>query len=125
MKIILIIDDDEETCELIENVLSGDGYRVFMANKCEEALNMLKRVSPDLIMIDIVMPEMNGIELCQKIKNNHSFKNVPVIMMTCYDNEERKAGGYIAGANDYIVKPFSVDELTSKVKNELESLSIT
>ncbi len=124
MKTIFIIDDDEEICKLIENVLSGEGYRVFTANRCDEALSRLKKVSPDLIIIDVVMPEMSGIELCQKIRNNHSFDNVPVIMMTGYDSEEREADSYIAGADDFIVKPFNMGELTLKVKNELGSLNI-
>ena len=125
MKTILVIDDEEETCKLIENVLSGNGYRVFKANRSDEALSMLDKISPDLILMDIVLQEMSGIELCQKIKKNLSFENVPVIIMTSYDTEKRKVDSYVSGANDYIVKPFDMGELVLKVKNELESLSAT
>ena len=118
MKKILVVDDEKEICSLVENVLSGEGYQVFKANKCDEVLSRLDEISPDLILIDVIMPEMSGIELCEKIKENPLFENVPVLMMTGYDNEERKADSYASGANNFIAKPFNIKELVSIIKNE-------
>ncbi len=124
MKTILVVDDEEEICSSLEDVFNEEGFIVYTARNSKEALNILQKIVPDLILLDIVLPEVNGIELCKKIKKNLSFENVPVILMTSFDNEERKVDSYIAGANNYITKPFEIDDLVLKIRNELEPPAI-
>ncbi len=118
-KKILIIDDQDNFCETLGSILSARGYQVKKALNGREALKKLAGFLPDLIILDMVMPEMNGLEVCIKIKKESSLKNIPVLMMSGFDSEDRKANSFIAGADDYITKPFSPEQLLGRISELL------
>ena len=118
-KKILIIDDQDDFCETLGSILTGQGYRVKKALNGREALEKLAGFLPDLIILDMVMPEMNGLEVCIKIKKKSSLKDIPVLMMTGFDSEDRKADSFIAGADDYITKPFKPEQFLGRVSDLL------
>ena len=110
---ILVVDDDERTSRLERFVLEEEGYSVACAGSGEEALKMLATTSPSLVLLDILLPKMDGFATCQKIREN---SQVPIIMLTGEGRDEEKIRGLEMGADDYITKPFSVNELTARVR---------
>jgi len=116
---ILIVDDDKKLILLIRGFLEKEKYNVAEAYSGRMALDVIKEVKPDLIILDIMMPEMDGIEACKKIKADRDTKTIPVIMLTSMSNVRDKVIGLNAGANDYITKPFNPEELIARVKAQL------
>ena len=117
---ILIIDDEEDFIESLDSILTDKGYDVGTACSGKEALEKAVSFHPDLIILDLVMPGMSGNEVCEKIRKNPALERTPVLIMTGFDNGERKSTSFISGADDYITKPFNpetflcrVDELLS------------
>jgi len=115
---ILIIDDNEELCNYLGDVLS-EHFDVFIVNSAIEAYHKLQEIMPDVIILDIMMPEINGFEFCHKIKNDIRYCHIPVIILTARDNIKDQIKGYEEGADDYILKPFEVDLLLARIKNLL------
>jgi DNA-binding response OmpR family regulator len=113
---ILIIDDDEKIRNLISIYLENEGYKTIKASNAQEAIKILEEDNVDLIMLDIMMPEMNGIEACMKIREE---KNMPIIMVSAKSEELDKIYGLSSGADDYITKPFNPMELIARVKSQL------
>jgi two-component system, OmpR family, response regulator VanR len=113
---ILIVDDDEKIRNLISIYLENEGYKTIKASNALEALNVLEQGNIDLIMLDIMMPEMDGIEACMKIREE---KNMPIIMVSAKSEELDKIYGLSSGADDYITKPFNPMELIARVKSQL------
>lgn len=110
---ILIVDDDQQITELIEVYLKNEGYVIDKAGDGIEALQILERTTPDLIILDIMMPKMNGLEFCKQVrKNNH----VPILMISAKVEDMDKIMGLMTGADDYMCKPFNPLELTARVK---------
>jgi len=114
---ILIVDDDELNLEIMEEILS-DNYELIKARNGVEALKQFREHNPVLVLLDIMMPEMNGYEACENIKDNNNERNpVPhVIMVSAKASLEERVQGYECGADDYIVKPFDDEELLAKVR---------
>ncbi len=110
---ILVVDDDERTARLERFVLEEEGYAVACVGTGEEALALLAKTPASLILLDIMLPKMDGFATCQKIREN---SQVPIIMLTGEGRDEEKIRGLEMGADDYITKPFSVNELTARVK---------
>lgn len=110
---ILVVDDDARTLRMIRRVLELEGYQMLTAGDGESALGILDKKSPQLVLLDIIMPDMDGFTVCRNIRE---FSQVPIIMVTARDNEEEKIEGLNAGADDYITKPFSVKELVARVR---------
>ncbi len=110
---ILVVDDDERTSRLERFVLEEEGYTVACAGSGEEALKMLEANSASLVLLDILLPKMDGFTTCQKIREN---SQIPIIMLTGEGRDEEKIRGLEMGADDYITKPFSVNELTARVR---------
>jgi len=117
---ILIIDDSILNIELLSDILIDD-YEVLYARSGKEALQVLNRIVPDLILLDIVMPEMDGYELIQLLKNNKTTAPVPVIFITAKSTTDDMVKGFRMGAVDYISKPFAVEEVKVRVKTQIEN----
>jgi PAS domain S-box-containing protein len=113
---ILIVDDDKIACETLASLLVSDYYEIFITSSGEEALEQLEVVKPDLILLDVMMPIMDGFEVCQKVRMNPVFGNIPIIMVTALDDRESKLRGIEMGADDYISKPYDRLELRLRIK---------
>src|SRR3954468_16686753 len=116
---ILIVDDHEDNIELLRARLEARGYEVFGANDGFAALETVERVCPDLILLDVMMPKMDGIEVVRRLKSNSRLPFIPVIMQTALDSTENKVEGLDAGADDYITKPINFAELEARVNSLL------
>ncbi len=113
---ILFAEDDEKITSFVDVYLEKEGYQVQYAVDGEEALEKFHKFNPDLVILDVMMPKMNGIDVCKTIRK---YSNVPVLMLTALTHEEDKIGGFAAGADDYLTKPFSPRELVARVKSLL------
>ena len=118
-KTILIVDDEEPIREILVYNLKKEGYNVIEASDGITALNIALEKYPDLILLDIMLPKMDGLSVCKRIKNSY---NVPILMLTAKDSEIDKILGLELGADDYITKPFSVRELIARVKANLRKV---
>jgi len=116
---ILIVDDHEDNIELLRARLEARGYEVHGANDGYAALEAVGRVIPDLILLDVMMPKMDGIEVVRRLKANRDLPFIPVIMQTALDSTENKVEGLDAGADDYITKPINFAELEARVNSLL------
>ena len=116
---ILIVDDEEINVKLIKGMLSQENYNIFGAFSGQEALSMLTSISPDLIMLDVMMPEMDGFELCRKIKQNENTQIIPVLMVTALREKKHRLMAMDCGADDFLSKPVERTELKIRVKSLL------
>jgi len=114
---ILVVDDDKNICELLGLYLSNEGFSLLFCHDGSSALNMLKEQKIDLILLDIMLPVINGWEVCKIIRRTNS---IPIIMLTARDMLEDKIQGFDFGADDYIVKPFEPKEVIARVKARLK-----
>lgn len=110
---ILVVDDEKEIADLVEIYLVSDGYKVFKANNAKEGLEILDQEDIHLVLLDIMMPGMDGLEMCRKIRETN---NIPIIMLSAKSTDLDKILGLGTGADDYVVKPFSPRELVARVK---------
>ena len=113
---ILIVEDEKDIRDLIIYALQAKGYETISADDGEKALKMLKENKPDLIILDWMLPSVSGLEICRSIRRDINTKNIPIIMLTAKITEDDKILGLDSGADDYITKPFSTAELSSRVK---------
>jgi two-component system alkaline phosphatase synthesis response regulator PhoP len=118
-KRVLVVDDDVKTVELVKLYLNRDGYRVLTAYDGIEALRLAREGRPDLIVLDLMLPGMNGLEVCQTIRGE---SDVPIIMLTAMTTDQDKLNGLELGADDYMTKPFSPRELAARVRTVLRRL---
>ncbi len=110
---VLVVDDDVGILRMVRRILELEGYSVIMASNGEAALNMLVEKDPDLVLLDIMMPDIDGYVVCQNIRE---FSQLPIIMITGKDKDEEKVQGLDIGADDYVTKPFSSRELVARIK---------
>ena len=113
---ILVVDDEKEIADLVEIYLVSDGYKVFKANNALDGLEILEKEEIHLVLLDIMMPGMDGLEMCRKIRETN---NIPIIMLSAKSTDLDKILGLGTGADDYVVKPFNPLELTARVKSQL------
>ena len=113
---ILVVDDEKEIADLVEIYLVSDGYKVFKANNAQEGLEILDKEEIHLVLLDIMMPGMDGLEMCRRIRETN---NIPIIMLSAKSTDLDKILGLGTGADDYVVKPFNPLELTARVKSQL------
>jgi diguanylate cyclase (GGDEF)-like protein len=118
-KKILIIDDTELTVRLTSDILCKQGYRVVSASNGMDGIKMVGAEKPDLVLLDILMPGIDGFEVCKLLREDESNNLMPIIILTARDNEEDKLTALELGADDYITKPFNPRELVSRVNNTL------
>lgn len=113
---ILIVEDEHEIADLLELYLSNDEYNVIKIDNGKDVLNNIDSLEPDLLILDIMLPDTNGFEVCKKIREKYFF---PIIMLTSKMNDEDKIMGLTVGADDYITKPFNPLEVVARVKTQL------
>ncbi|ADQ39818.1 two component transcriptional regulator, winged helix family [Caldicellulosiruptor acetigenus I77R1B] len=113
---ILIIEDEKQIARFIELELKHEGYDVYVCYDGKEGLKKVEEIHPDLILLDIMLPGINGIEICRKIRQ-HS--NVPIIMVTAKDDIPDRVMGLDSGADDYVTKPFAIEELLARIRAAL------
>lgn len=121
---ILIIDDVELNIEIAGKMLQKDSYGIHVAHSGKEALRILEEHKPDLILVDIMMPEMDGFTLVERIKANPKSSDIPVIFLTARNDSESLSRAFDLGAVDYITKPFRSNELRMRVRNHIELMSV-
>lgn len=116
MEKILIVDDEEHICELIKFNLENNGYKCICALNGIDALNIVKEEKPDLVLLDLMLPGMDGYDVCKEIRKDNNTSTTSIIMITAKGEELDKVLGLELGADDYITKPFSVREMVARVK---------
>lgn len=117
---ILIVDDVETNLLILENIIEGMGYIPKCAENAAAAAALISESLPQLVLLDVFMPEMDGYEFCERLKNNPLTRDIPVIFISAADSSEDKVRGFKLGAVDYIAKPFEVTEVTMRVNNHLK-----
>ncbi|MGL5832599.1 MAG: response regulator, partial [Waterburya sp.] len=117
---ILIVDDNHNNLEVISETLARAGFQVAVAIDGETALEQIQYYKPELILLDVMMPGMDGYQTCQKIKSNPETFDIPVIFMTALSDTEHKVRGFALGAVDYITKPFQREEVLARVRVQLQ-----
>jgi two-component system, OmpR family, alkaline phosphatase synthesis response regulator PhoP len=118
-KRVLVVDDDANTVELVKLYLKRDGYRVLTADSGPEALRLAREGRPDLIVLDLMLPGLSGLEVCRQIREE---SDVPIIMLTAKTTDDDKIAGLGLGADDYVTKPFSPRELAARVRAVLRRI---
>ncbi len=116
MKTILIIDDDEDIREFISYNLTNDGYTVLKAKNGEEGIKKAKKNIPHLILLDVMMPEMDGIEVCEILRADETTKDIKICFLTARSEDYSQIAGFDAGADDYVTKPVKPKVLSSRIK---------
>jgi len=113
---ILIVEDEKDIVKMLDYNLKKEGYKVIVADDGEDALDLAKSKSPDLIHLDLMLPGLDGLEVCKELKNERKTRLIPVIMLTAKAQESDKVVGLELGADDYVTKPFSPRELVARIK---------
>ncbi|MEX2463268.1 MAG: response regulator transcription factor [Balneolaceae bacterium] len=124
-KKILVVDDEEDLLDLIEYNLRREGFDVLKADNGETGIELAKQEVPNLILLDIMMPNMDGIEVCERIRNDANLMNTPIIFLTARSDEKSEVEGLNMGADDYITKPISTTKLISRIKAVLRRVDET
>ena len=119
-KKILVVDDEVDLLKTIQFSLEVEGYTVLVSCNGEDALNLARRENPDLILLDIMLPKLDGYKVCRLLKFDEKYKHIPILMLTAKTQEKDKVLGIETGADEYITKPFDMDELMEKIKEYLK-----
>ena len=117
---ILIVDDERDIVETLVFMLKQKGYECIFANDGEEGLKLAKEEEPDLIILDVMMPKINGYKICRLLKYDARYKKIPIIMITARGQEQDKAIGEETGADEYITKPFEFSTVIEKIEKYLK-----
>jgi len=120
---ILIVDDEPNIVLSLEYLMKKEGYQVRTASNGEEALHALQESKPDLVLLDVMMPRMDGYEVCQVVRSDPKLSSVRIIMLTAKGREIEREKGLALGADDYVTKPFATRDLVDKVKSFIEDSS--
>jgi DNA-binding response OmpR family regulator len=118
-KKILVVDDQVDLVKTIQFALELEQYKVLVSYNGEDALNQARKENPDLILLDIMLPKLDGYKVCRLLKFDEKYKHIPILMMTAKTQEKDKLIGKETGANEYITKPFDMDELMQKIETYL------
>lgn len=118
-KKVLIVDDEKDIVETLKFILESESLDCIVAYDGEEALNLAKTQNPDLIILDVMLPKINGYKVCRLLKFDAKYKHIPILMVTAKTQEEDKIIGEETGANEYVTKPFDIETLTRLVKRHL------
>ncbi len=118
---ILIVDDISVNVTILENILTHEGYKTLTALSVQEALAQIKETLPDLILSDLSMPEIDGLEFCRMLKSDQSTRDIPFIFITVLNTSKEKEEAFMAGAGDFIPKPFANVEVLMRVNNHRSS----
>ncbi|MBC7144354.1 MAG: phosphate regulon transcriptional regulator PhoB [Thioclava marina] len=116
---VLVVEDESAQREVLGYNLEAEGFRVVMAENGDEGLLLVNEEKPDLIVLDWMLPNVSGIEICRRVKANSETRNIPIIMLSARSEEVDRVRGLETGADDYVVKPYSVVELMARVRTQL------
>ena len=116
-KRILVVDDEMYIVNILDFTLAGEGWEVISANNGEDALRTLLKAEPDLVILDVMMPRIDGVEVCRAIKSREESANTPVILLSAKDSDRDREKGMEAGADLYLTKPFSPSRLVEEIRN--------
>ena len=119
MATVMVVEDEEALALLLKYNLQKEGYDVVIESRGNRVLGQVEKTCPSVILLDWMLPELSGVEICKLIRSKPDIKNIPIIMLTAKGQEEDKIKGLSAGADDYVTKPFSVPELMARVKANL------
>ena len=119
---VLVVEDEDSLATLLQYNLQKEGYEVTLAGDGEEALLMVDERLPDLIVLDWMLPKVSGIEVCRRLRQRNETRNVPVVMLTARGEESDRVRGLDTGADDYVVKPFSMTELGARIRAVLRRI---
>src|SRR2546429_515024 len=114
---ILVVEDDPQAVGILEPILISKGFSVAVARDGMEGLEKVKLLSPDIILLDVTMPRMDGISVCRQIKSDESLRLIPIIMLTALTDFEKKLEALEAGADDFVNKPYNTVELVTRIKS--------
>ena len=120
MKKILVVDDDEGATDLLKTVLTVNNYLPIIVNNSSETIQAAKSSSPDLILLDLMMPEPDGFKVCRMLREDPDFKSIPIVIVTALDDTDSMIVAFGAGADKYITKPYPVDELITIIEDLLQ-----
>jgi len=123
MQTILVIDDDELVSRTLQRALKLYDYQVMVANSGTEGLHLARRHHPDLVVLDVIMPGTDGYQVCRQVRGDPMLKNVPILFLTAKSKDEDKIEGFRAGGDDYLAKPFNMQELQLRIKAILRRAS--
>lgn len=115
-KKILIVDDESDIVETLKFLLESEGFECIIAYDGEEALNKAKNENPDLIILDVMLPKINGYKVCRLLKFDSKYKNIPILMVTARSQDEDETIGKQTGADEYITKPFDIEHILETIK---------
>jgi two-component system, OmpR family, alkaline phosphatase synthesis response regulator PhoP len=118
-KKILVVDDQVDLVKTIQFALELEQYQVLVSYNGEDALNQARKENPDLILLDIMLPKLDGYKVCRLLKFDEQYKHIPILMLTAKSQDKDRSIGKETGADEYITKPFDIDELMAKVKKYL------
>lgn len=113
---ILVVEDEEALQQLLEYNLSREGFEVTVVGDGAEVITTVAEISPDFVLLDWMLPNLSGIEICRQLRANTETRSLPIIMLTARGEEEDRVRGLDKGADDYITKPFSISELVARIK---------
>jgi two-component system phosphate regulon response regulator PhoB len=120
---ILIVDDESDIVEVVTYNLQAEGYRVLAAKTGEQGLELARREKPSLIVLDLMLPDLPGVEICRSLRSHAETARIPIIMLTARSTEIDRVLGFESGADDYVTKPFSVRELALRIRARLRTLA--
>ncbi len=113
---IMIVDDEKESTDMLENILKLEGYEYISVNDSSEAVEVAGTFNPDMFLLDLMMPNIDGFKLCRMLREDPKFSRSPVIILTALSDTDSRAVAFGAGANDFLTKPYHLHELVSKIK---------
>lgn len=113
---VLVVEDEDALATLLQYNLEKEGYRVILAGDGEEALILVQEALPDLVVLDWMLPKVSGIEVCRRLRQRTESRNLPILMLTARGEESDRVRGLDTGADDYVVKPFAMSELTARIR---------
>jgi DNA-binding response OmpR family regulator len=116
---VMVVEDDQAASMFMAEVLELEGYEVIVVNDSSKAIETANAALPDAILLDLMMPPPDGFKLCRMLRADPTFRRTPILIVTALDDTDSRIVAIGAGANDYLVKPFRIDDLTSKVKKLL------
>jgi DNA-binding response OmpR family regulator len=121
---IMVVDDDKQASTFIAEVLAMDGHEAIVVNESSKAVETALSTLPDLFLLDLMMPEPDGFKVCRMLRKDFNFTRTPILIVTALDNTDSKIVAIGAGANDYLTKPFHINDLSTKIKSLLDKAKV-